>query len=211
MVFASAILFPVRAAVIPLLVLASSPLRSAEFVEADVTHAEGRYRLRFEVQLAAEPAKVRRLLTDYDHLDRLSSLIVKSRRLTDGPNGAARVHQALHACVLFLCRSAQRVLEVETADNGDILTRTDPSASDFEHGEETWQILAEGRGTRLRYRASLTPTFFIPPFIGPWLLKGRLREELDVIAERIEARAARQGRRDSGFVERLENLEAARD
>jgi hypothetical protein len=80
----------------------------------------------------------------------------------------------------------QRVLEVETAGNGDILTRTDPGMSDFEHGEETWQIRAEGRGTRLHYRASLTPSFFIPPYIGPWLLKSRLREELTVISNRLE-------------------------
>lgn len=176
----------VRASTLFLLALAGPPLPAAEFIETEVTHADGRYRLRFEVRLDADPGQVRRRLTDYDHLDRLSDLIVASRRLPDGAGGAVRVHQRLRACVLFLCRSVQRVLEVETSDNGDILTRTDPSASDFEHGEETWQIRAEGRGARLHYRASLTPGFFIPPLIGPWLLKSRLREELETITHRLE-------------------------
>jgi hypothetical protein len=190
MVATSAIARWVRAGLVLALALADAPLPAAEFLETEVTHTDGRYRLRFEVRLAAEPAQVRRRLTDYDHLDRLSRVIVASRRLPDGADGAARVHQAMRACVLFLCRTVQRVLEVETADNGDILTRTDPGASDFEHGEETWQILAEDNGTRLRYRASQTPRFFIPPFIGPWLLKSRLRDELDTVAQRLEARDA---------------------
>jgi hypothetical protein len=170
-----------------LLALAIPSVFAAEFVESDVSHDDGRYQLHFEVWLNAEATQVRRRLTNYDHLDRLSTVVVASRRLPDGANGALRVHQALQACVLFLCRSAQRVLEVETTDNGDILTHTDPGASDFRHGEEIWQILAEGHGTRLRYRASLTPNFFIPPLIGPWLLKSRLREELETIVLRLEA------------------------
>jgi hypothetical protein len=186
MVTVSARPWRVRASTLLLLALAGPSLHAAEFLETEVTHADGRYRLRFEVRLNAEVVQVHHRLTDYDRLDRLSNLIVASRQLPDGPSGATRVHQSLRACVLFLCRTAQRVLEVETADNGDILTRTDPSASDFEHGEETWQILAEGRGTRLRYRASLTPNFFIPPFIGPWLLKSRLHEELETLARRLE-------------------------
>jgi hypothetical protein len=173
--------------VVLLLALVNPSLFAAEFVESGVSHADGRYQLHFEVRLNVEAVEVRRRLTNYDHLDRLSTVVVASRRLPDGANGAMRVHQALQACVLFLCRSAQRVLEVETTDNGDILTRTDPGASDFKHGEEIWQILAEGRGTRLRYQASLTPNFFIPPLIGPWLLKSRLREELETIVHRLEA------------------------
>jgi hypothetical protein len=171
---------------------AAGPAAALEVVEAEVTHADGVYHTRFEVRINIDPVRARTLLTDYDRLPRLSTLITESRRLPGG-DGGVRVHQTLHACALFVCRTVQRMLTVETRANGDILTRIDAAFSDFHHGEEIWQILPEQGGTRLRYRSHLAPAFFIPPFLGPWFLKHRLHEELETIARRLETLATPGG------------------
>lgn len=160
----------------------------ASFERAEVTHEAGRYRLRFVVDIAAATPAVRALLTDYDHLDRLSAHIVESRRLTAG---GSRVRIVLEACVLVFCKTVRRVMAVETRANGDILTLADPAESDFRHAREIWQVNPQGRGTRLVYEAEFEPSFFVPPLIGPWLIKSRLRGALEEIATRLEELAAR--------------------
>ena len=161
----------------------------ANFERAEVTHETGRYQLRFVVDLSAATAAVRALLTDYDHLDRLSAHIVESRRLTAG-DGGARVRIVLEACVFVFCKTVRRVMAVETRANGDILTLADPAESDFRHAREIWQVNPQDRGTRLVYEAEFEPSFFVPPLIGPWLIKSRLRGALEEIATRLEDLAA---------------------
>lgn len=161
----------------------------ASFERAEVTHEAGRYRLRFVVDLAAATPAVRALLTDYDHLDRLSAHIIESQRLTAG--GGSRVRIVLEACVLVFCKTVRRVMAVETRANGDILTLADPAHSDFHHAREIWQVNPSDRGTRLVYEAEFEPSFFVPPLIGPWLIKSRLRGALEEIATRLEDLAAR--------------------
>lgn len=157
----------------------------ANFERAEVTHETGRYHLQFVVDLAAATPAVRALLTDYDHLDRLSTNIIESRRLAAGDD-QSRVRIVLEACVFVFCKTVRRVMAVETRTNGDILTLADPTESDFRHAREFWQVNPHGRGTRLTYEAEFEPSFFIPPLIGPWLIKSRLRGAIEEIATRLE-------------------------
>jgi hypothetical protein len=168
-----------------LLAVAPAAARAAEIVHTDVTHEDGRYRVRFEVRLEAEAARVMRHLTDYAHLTHLSDSIVESRVL-DEDSETKRVHIALRACVLFVCRTVRRTVDVEALPDGNRLTLTDPAGGDFHYSVERWQVLPEGGGTRLRYTAEAEPSFFVPPLIGPWLVKGVIRRELATTAARLE-------------------------
>jgi hypothetical protein len=174
-----------RTAAALLAALCCATAGGASFERAEVTYQAGRYQLRFLVDLAAATPAVRALLTDYDHLDRLSAHIIESRRLAAGED-QARVRIVLEACVFVFCKTVRRVMAVETRANGDILTLADPAESDFRHAREIWQVSPQGRGTRLTYEAEFEPSFFIPPLIGPWLVKSRLREALEEIAARLE-------------------------
>lgn len=181
---------PTRLAVLGL-AAAAGAAAGAQFEHTEVSHDGDRYRMRVAVVLAAEAGAVRRHLTDYDHLDRLSELIVDSRRLV-GPDDTPRVRIVLQACVLIFCKSVRRVMAVETGASGDILTLADPNQSDFSYARETWQVQAQGRATRLTYEAEFEPSFYVPPLIGPWLIKSRLGGALEEIAERLEQLAAGQ-------------------
>jgi hypothetical protein len=103
--------------------------------------------------------------------------------------GEPRVRVVVRACALFLCRTVNKVNDVTQLPSGDLRTRNVPALSDFTEGEETWQLRPEGGATRLRYQANMVPKFFVPPVIGPLVIKAVIRRELRESARRVEALA----------------------
>ncbi|MHB8454100.1 MAG: SRPBCC family protein [Acidiferrobacterales bacterium] len=146
----------------------------------------GRYTVAFDVSINADAHTVRRLMTDYGSLGRLSHLVTESRELALLPDGRQQIALTLRGCVLFFCRSVHRVEDVTDEPNGDIVTRALPQLSDFSYAVERWQILPQPYGTRLKYGATLVPNFFIPPLIGPYIVKSTIRDELMEMARHLE-------------------------
>jgi hypothetical protein len=89
--------------------------------------------------------------------------------------------------MLFFCKTIQHTKDVVIHSNGDIVTTMVPEHSDFSSGWERWRFRAEHNKTRLIYHAVLEPTFYVPPLIGPWILKSTLSRTLTVTANRLEA------------------------
>lgn len=156
-----------------------------EIEALDVTHNDGHYTVNFSVRLAAPPDKVRALSTDYANLAQLSDLVAESRVLAISGN-TTRLKLVLRACVLFFCKSVSRVEDVVAEANGDITTRALPEQSDFRLATERWRILPEGNGTRFIYRAEVEPDFFVPPIIGPFVMRRVMERELRESAVRFE-------------------------
>jgi hypothetical protein len=163
-----------------------TPAHAATVLTTTVTHESGRYHVKFEVRLQAAADKVRALITDYTREIKLSDTIVERRLLGTNEDGSLRVRVVLRACVLFFCQSMNKVTDVQTLPNGDVFVLTDPKESDFHFGREHWHFIDEGEHSRLQYEADLTPVFYVPPLIGPWLVKGRIADELETTAERLE-------------------------
>ncbi len=156
-----------------------------EIATLDVTHDDGHYTVNFSVWLAAPAGHVRALSTDYANLAQLSDLVAESRVLSISGN-TTRLKLVLRACLLFLCKSVSRVEDVVAEANGDITTRALPEQSDFRVATERWRILAEGSGTRFVYQAELEPDFFIPPIVGPFIMRRVMESELRESAVRFE-------------------------
>src|SRR5712692_11642630 len=157
-------------------------------IHTDVTHSNGKYNVTFEVLVNADSRKVRRIMTDYAHLDRISGTIIESRILAT-ENDKQRVGLTIRSCVLFFCKTIKKVEDVETLENGDIVTIALPQFSDFHYAMEHWRILDEQTRTRIKYQAELWPSFYIPPLIGPWLVKSKIRAELKTSATILETLA----------------------
>lgn len=156
-----------------------------EIETLDVTHDDGRYTANFSVRLAVPVDRVRAIATDYEHLGQLSDLVAESRVLGVSGN-TTRLKLVLRGCVLFLCKSVSRVEDVVAEANGDITTRALPEQSDFRVATERWRILPEGNGTRFIYQAEMVPDFFIPPIVGPFVMRRVLERELRESAVRFE-------------------------
>lgn len=178
-----------------LLVLAATWLgyapvaRGAEVAALEVAHAQGRYTVHFDVRLAAPRARLERYLTDYGKYDEYFESITESKVLTGSPGGLQRIRLRAYGCILFFCRTVTMVKDIAEQEPGEILAHIDPAVSDFEEATEHWRILADGNQTRLQYDAELVPEFFVPPLIGPWLLKNNIRASLLSGAEKLEALA----------------------
>jgi hypothetical protein len=174
--------------------LLSGPVAAYTLDDTSIRHSAGVYTVAFDMRLDADAAQVRSLMTDYDRLDRLSDIVIDSRVLDVMPDGSKRMQLDVRACVWIFCRTVRRVQDVATLDNGDLSTRALPERSDFSHAVERWRIDASGGGTRIRYNAQLAPSFFVPPLLGPYLMKQAIRRELISAAQHLEALAPVGGR-----------------
>ncbi|MDH3513458.1 MAG: SRPBCC family protein [Gammaproteobacteria bacterium] len=174
------------------LVLWAAAATAATIEVLDTTHDQGRYTVSFEVVLDADRDKVWRIMTDYERLPRVSKLIVETRVLKQEDVNRHRVGVTLEACVLIFCKTVKRMVDIEAWPQTEILVTEVPDQSDFREGVERWRVAAEGTKTRLNYTAELVPDFFIPPLIGPPVVKYFLRREIRITALEVEALASHE-------------------
>ena len=166
-----------------------APAAAVNILDLEITHSKRTYLVAFDVLLAAEPADIRELLSDYRQWRRLSDTLSESQLLRTFPDGRQRIRLRFDSCVLFFCKSIQHVKDVVIRSNGDIVTTIVSEHSDFASGWERWQIRGEHNKTRVLYHAVLVPDFRVPPLIGPWALKSRLRHTLIGTAKKLEVLA----------------------
>ena len=171
--------------------LAAAPATAAEILRTDVRHDGGMYTVEFEVRLQARERAVRALMTDYAQLTRLSDTVIVSEVVQQHANGKQRIRLLLNACVLFFCKNIKKIEDVETLASGDIITEAIPQDSDFSRAIERWQIMPDATHTRVRYQAQMVPSFFVPPLIGPFVIKSKIRDELRASMYKLEQLAAR--------------------
>lgn len=169
------------------------PVAAAGTIERlEAQHDDGRYTVSFEVVLDAARDRVWGIMTDYHRLPQVSKIIAESRVLQQTDANRHRVGVTLKACVLIFCKTVKRTVDIEARPQNEILVTEDPAASDFREGKEHWRVTAEGAKTRLNYTAELVPNFFIPPLIGPPVVKYFLRREIRATALTVEAMAAHE-------------------
>jgi len=170
------------------------PVAALDDLSVEVTRDAGRYFIRAEGTVAASRPRVHALLTDYDRLTRLHETILVSRTLEPSASSAARVHIETRTCVLVFCFDVAQRTVYESRGQSEIAARVEPQHSDLAFGWYYWRLEAlPGGGTRIAFRAAVEPSFWIPPVIGPWVLKRELRVLFTGIAENLE-RLAAEGR-----------------
>lgn len=187
---------PAAAVTLALSLLTYTPTGlAADILHSEVRHRDGVYRVRFAVRVHAEAQAVRALMTDYARLSRLSNVVTAAQIVQRFADDTQRLRLDLRACVWIFCKDLRKLEDVRVRANGDIVTVAIPAESDFSHAVERWRIVAEtdaayAAHTRIDYESELTPSFFVPPFIGPALIKRALRRELTHSIETLERLAA---------------------
>ena len=92
-------------------------------------------------------------------------------------------------CILVFCFTAKMVEDVWEKDYS-VSTRIIPGLSDFDSGKTLWRLVPVAPGqSRLEINSELEPAFWIPPFIGPYLLKRKMLKEAKQSVMQIEALA----------------------
>ena len=153
-----------------------------------VTHRNDGFKIVFDAVVDAPAQLVYEVLADYARLGKLSPVIT-AINVDVAPTGRGdRVRSVIKACVWFFCRQIVQVEDVTEPDANTIIAHIVPGAGDFESGSCFWRVTNEGRRTRLHYEATRVAAFWIPPLIGPWVIKRTLREQLEssiVVLERL--------------------------
>jgi hypothetical protein len=156
----------------------------------EVTRRDDTYVVNFDVLLATAPAVAQAILSDYKNWPRLAENMSKPTLVETFADGRQRIRLSFRSCVLFLCKTIEQVKDIEIRPDGDIVSIMVPGDSDFRSGREHWQFDLQYGQARVRYHAELVPGFALPPVIGPWLLKRKLRQTLIKTATNLEALAA---------------------
>jgi hypothetical protein len=76
---------------------------------------------------------------------------------------------------------------VDFLPNGDIVTTVVPGEGNFRRGATVWRIEAlSARTSRITMEADQEPDFFVPPVIGPFIMKRKFQREVTETTRRIE-------------------------
>lgn len=162
---------------------------AAEIVELETSHRNGEYGLEMTVGLSAPRDRVLDVLTDYATLSELNPSIVEVMVLAADDPDVTRVRTRIKRCVLFYCPELVRVEDVRNTPEGGLNAVLVPALSDFSSGEASWAFVEVDGLTQVSYQARFRPDFWVPPLIGPAIIRGALEEEARILFENVERRA----------------------
>lgn len=165
------------------------PAMAAELTDVAVSHEDGRYRLESTTIFDATQAQLYGVLTDYDQFEKFSSAFVEAENREPDEQGRPQFFTRMEGCVLLFCKSYLRVGHLELKPQYDIVAIVDPEQSNFKFSRERWQLIPVGERTKLVYEFEMEPAFWVPPLVGPYVIKKALKSGGEDAVNRIEALA----------------------
>ena len=162
---------------------------AADLTDVEVEMKDGRYHLSSSTYFVATRAQLYKVLTDYTQYTKFSSAFVEAENLAPDEQGRPRFYTRLEGCVLLFCKSYVRFGHLELKPEYDIVAISDPELSNFNYSRERWQLTTKGEGTLLKYEFEMEPGFWVPPIVGPYVIKRALRSGGRDAVDRIEALA----------------------
>jgi hypothetical protein len=166
--------------------LVAGSASAADLRSIEVEHTEGEYSLVSVVWFDAGLEETFEVFRTWDQSEQFSSAIVEARDLPPDERGRPGFYSRARGCILFFCKSIVRQGYVEFVANRELRAYADPAHSDFEFSRETWTFREEAGGTRVRYELHMEPKFWVPPAIGPYLIKRKLKKAGGDALDRIE-------------------------
>jgi hypothetical protein len=166
---------------------ASSP---TEIRTLDLHKEEDLYIVRAETYIDAPLQGVYEVLVDYEGFHRISSFIDETRfidRVDD--DGEGIVYTRLKGCLLAFCKTIERIERLEVVPGQRITATVIEDQSDVNYARAVWEVFPEGDGTLLTYDLEVDLGFWIPPVLGPAVIRGLLKSRGLRAALRVEALA----------------------
>ncbi|MEO1247851.1 MAG: SRPBCC family protein [Pseudomonadota bacterium] len=173
-------------AAITVLGVCAVSVSASDLRKVDVDRVDGVYTMHSVVWFDADIHSVYSVFLDWDLSEQFSSVVVEARNTGSDATGDRGFYTRNRACVLFYCKSVERQGSVEHEPLRFIRATTDPERSDFHVSDELWLFEKEGEGTLITYTLEMQPKFWIPPVIGPYVLKRKMRKDGTAALDRIE-------------------------
>lgn len=176
-----------------LLLCVISTAAAAENVDQlDIVRDGDRYSIALHARLDAPLADSYAVFSDFRNLPKINDAVESVEPLPPATAGAARWRTRVRVCVSFFCthlKQVQDVRDAHTAERYQLDATVIPALSNLRYGRADWQLERCGAQTCLRFNAEIEPDFWVPPLLGPWLIKRAMRREANATAAGIEALA----------------------
>jgi hypothetical protein len=157
------------------MVCATNQATAFTIERAEARYVDQQYQFELVAMIDAPVERVEAVLRDYPHYSALDERILDSKVLERPEQGVAILATTVRACFGPFCRNVKRVERV--AEEPRALTATtDGSRSDVKRGETRTELTVTENGTRVTYRTTIVPDFWIPAFVGRRLMLRTLEE-----------------------------------
>ena len=167
--------------------IAIAPAASAaDLRDIWVKHEKGVYTFQSEVWFDASVGQMYEVFRSWDRSTEFSSTIVEAYDIEADEQGRPGYYSRMKGCVLFFCLSFVRQGHVEFEQNKVLKAFADPETSDFEFADESWTFTEEDGGTVVVYDLKMKPKFWVPPAIGPYFIKRKLKKDGGRAIDRME-------------------------
>lgn len=166
---------------------AAGPVHGAETLETTVTR-EGRVMLVRATLAADAPAKVcYAVLADFDRLEEFVPGL-RSSEVISAPGEPIVLRQVGEASAAFFRVTLDVTLAVRVQPPERIeFTRIDGNLRQMQGG---WTVAGNLHHCDIGYRADIEPAFWVPPLIGPMLMRNQVEKQLEGVMQELHRRAA---------------------
>lgn len=163
---------------------ASLPALDLTVARIDVAEGGKAYRIASSGTVAAAPAAVWRILTDYQHMADYVPDLTSARVLSRSGNQVV-LEQMGVARMLFFTRDIRLVVAVhEQAPSRIDVSLVD---GDMKVYRCSWELRAAGAGgTTVLYNATIEPTFYVPGLVGTRLVRQDIGRMMAAVLLRLD-------------------------
>ena len=169
------------------------PARAAQVLGVRVTREQARFLIGMRIVFDAAPARVFAALRDYPAMVRYNPDLRAVRVETTSEPDRVRLFTTVHTCVLLFCktvRQQQLMTASASADGGGGILQAQliPQRGAFE-GHARWTVepcRANRSPTCMDVRIVLVPLFWMPPVLGPWLIRRKMQQEAQLTSRGLE-------------------------
>ena len=171
---------------------------AAQVLGVTVMRDGGRFLIEMRIRIAAPPAAVFRALEDYAAMPRYNPDLRAVRVEPTGVSGRVRLFSTVHLCVLVFCKTLhqEEIMTATTnAQGGRLEARLLAHGGSFKGGRGLWTVGtcpgALAAASCLKVQIELIPAFWVPPIIGPWVIRRQMEEEARRTSVGLEQMALR--------------------
>lgn len=130
----------------------------------------------------APSAQVFRALRDYEALPRYNPDVRAVRVEPAARADSVRLFTTIHSCVLLFCKTLlqEQLMTTTRAGAGGVVQQSLVARPGAFAGAGQWQVRACGSAPArscLEMRMRLVPMFWLPPVIGPWVVRRKMLVE----------------------------------
>lgn len=172
-----------------ILILLCTPASAGKVNDVDVTLSNNTYTMKVDIWVARPRDEVFRVITDYPNLSKVNDSVIESRVIERYNDHHLKLWNVAEVCVLFYCKHIRLLQNIIHSDRHGVLVLNAtvlPKQSSFKYGTTSVELREHNAGTQINIIAKVVPRFWVPPYIGAWILEWKLGREAKETMHNVE-------------------------